>query len=59
MSYIFKKKIDPEIKFPQTEITFEIPQYDVTLTDLLAEFEDFLRGCGYQFNGSIEVVEDD
>jgi len=30
-----------------------------TLTDVLEEFESFLRGCGYFFNGQLDVVENE
>jgi hypothetical protein len=30
-----------------------------TLTDLCHAFEDFLRGCGHQFEGTIEIVTED
>jgi hypothetical protein len=28
-----------------------------TLTDILAEFEQFLRGAGFHFDGQIDIVE--
>ena len=28
-----------------------------TLTDVIAQFQDFLRGCGYYFDGNLEIVE--
>ena len=29
-----------------------------TLTDILEQFEMFLRGCGYVFEGQIDIVND-
>jgi hypothetical protein len=38
------------------KITFEFnKEY---LPDILQEFEMFLRGAGFQFNGNLEFVED-
>lgn len=31
----------------------------VTLGEILQEFEYFLRGCGFIFEGSLEIVESD
>jgi len=31
----------------------------VTLPDILAHFEDFLRGCGFRFDGVLDFVEDE
>jgi hypothetical protein len=30
-----------------------------TLPDILANFEDFLRGCGFRFDGVLDFVEDE
>ena len=29
------------------------------LNDIMQEFENFLRGCGFYFNGRVDVVEED
>jgi hypothetical protein len=29
-----------------------------TLTDILEQFEMFLRGCGYVFDGQLDIVDD-
>jgi hypothetical protein len=31
----------------------------VSLTDIMQEFEMFLRGCGFSFNGVIDVVSEE
>lgn len=28
------------------------------LYSVISEFQDFLRGCGFQFNGRLEIVDD-
>jgi len=28
-----------------------------TLTEVIAQFQDFLRGCGYYFDGNLEIVD--
>lgn len=42
---------------PKTALEVEVDQ----LCDVLAYFEQFLRGCGYHINGTLDVVpyEDD
>jgi len=39
-------------------ITHEIRSPDPGLDDLLAAFEDFLKGCGFVFNGNVDIVSD-
>jgi hypothetical protein len=29
------------------------------LDDIVANFEDFLRGCGFEFDGHLDFVEDE
>ena len=31
---------------------------DENLYSVISEFQDFLRGCGFQFNGRLEIVDD-
>jgi hypothetical protein len=59
MSYIFKKTIDPENHFDNSTVEISIQASSVVLEDLLVEFENFLRGCGYNFNGRLDIVEED
>lgn len=37
----------------------ELETQEVTLPAILEEFENFLRGCGFSFDGNIEVVYDE
>lgn len=38
-------------------LTFEFENNE--LPSVLANMEQFLRGCGYHFKGTLEIVEDD
>lgn len=40
-----------------TKITYETNA--VSLGDVLAEFENFLRGAGFIFDGNLDIVKDD
>jgi hypothetical protein len=55
VSFKFIKTIDPNNKFSIVSITHEMPDSDHTLLELLGAFEDFLRGCGYSFDGSVAI----
>ena len=37
--------------------TLHIPFTDHLLSDLLSDFEYFLRGCGYSFNGHVDIFD--
>jgi hypothetical protein len=38
------------------EVTFEIPTGEVTISEMLYNFECYLRACGFVFDGHLEVV---
>lgn len=57
MAYIFKKTIDTNNKFDNTEVTVEMPHNEVTLPEILEVFEDFLKGCGFTLMGPLEIEE--
>jgi hypothetical protein len=44
--------------FSPVEVTFEVPG-DVTLTQMLYNFQCYLRACGFVFDGSLEIIADD
>jgi len=44
---IFKKTLNPDNEFDRTNVTFEIPDNDISLPDLREEFDDFLEAIGY------------
>lgn len=56
-SYIFKKEQDIDNRFDN--YTLEMRSTDVSLIELLENFEAFLRGCGFHFTGTLEIVEAD
>jgi hypothetical protein len=47
---------DKAPNYPPTIKTHEIET--VGLADVLSAFEDFLRGCGFHFDGHVQVVDD-
>lgn len=55
---VFSKSRDKENEFEVADVTFEIPNNEVTLTELLQEFECFLKACGYSFKGELDFTED-
>ncbi len=44
-------------KEPISKINFETK--NDSLADILSDFEMFLRGCGYYFDGHLDIVEED
>ncbi len=42
---------------PPSTVTMEISG-DLNLTQMLERFEDFLRGCGFGFEGHLDFVND-
>ena len=45
-------------EFSPLEVTFEIPA-EVSLTQMLNNFEQYLRACGFFFDGKLAIVEDE
>jgi hypothetical protein len=45
-------------EFSPVEVTFEVPG-EVTLTQMLYNFQCYLRACGFVFEGSLEIISDD
>lgn len=54
MSYIFKKTNEED----GVEVSISIQGDGHNITTLLEEFESFLRGCGFIFDGNIDIIED-
>lgn len=54
----FKKTQDPNNKFSISEVSIKVHD-EVTITDLLEEFGNFLKACGYSFDGELDIVNDD
>lgn len=57
MNLIFKKLRDPGNEFDNYDI--EMTSEATTLPEILENFTDFLRGCGFHFSGNLDVVEYD
>jgi hypothetical protein len=59
--YTFIKTNDPENVFDRSNIEYVVMDEDLTVGDLLGEFQDFLRACGFRFanNETIDVVEEE
>lgn len=38
-------------------VTMTLDTPDANLTDVLERFTEFLRGCGYRFDGDVEIVD--
>lgn len=43
-------------EFSPVEVTFDVPG-EVTLTQMLYNFQCYLRACGFVFDGSLEIVD--
>lgn len=43
-------------EFSPVEVTFEVPG-DVTLTQMLYNFQSYLKACGFVFDGELEIVD--
>jgi len=54
----FIKTKDPNNKHSITNIVFELEE-ELTLPEVLASFEDFLRACSYSFDGHVAIVDED
>ena len=42
--------------FSPLDVTFEVPG-DVTITQMLYNFQCYLRACGFVFEGSLEIID--
>lgn len=41
------------------KVELELPETPLELDQVLEGFEDFLRGCGYQFKGHVVIEEEE
>jgi hypothetical protein len=57
--YIFKKTRDIDNSHDLTNVEISIDHNDITRSDLLEAFEEFLKACGFAINGTIEVIEEE
>lgn len=44
--------------FSPVEVTFEVPA-EASLTQMLYNFQCYLRACGFVFDGSLEIIDDE
>ena len=49
--------IDPFTKRELAEVTYKSNRE--VLDEVIEDFQDFLKGCGYNFNGTLTIVEDE
>ena len=45
--------------FSPVEITFDVPRGDVTIQQMLYNFECYLKACGFVFDGHLEIVAEE
>ena len=55
--YVFKKIKDSDNQYDNTDIEFKVDA--VVLSDLIVEFENFLKASGFHFEGSLDIVEEE
>lgn len=57
--YKFIKTRNDESRHDHSYIEHQFLDDDATYHDILQAFEDFLKGCGFSFKGSLQIVEDE
>lgn len=55
----FLKTLDPNNPLVVAKVEFTLPSNDVSLTDMVNEFQNFLKACGYIFNGELDFREEE
>ena len=45
--------------FSPVEVTFDIPSGELTISQMLYNFECYLKACGFVFDGHLEIVEEE
>lgn len=55
----FIKTKDPNNEFDRTNVTHEILNDEIDITSLLEDIEIFVRAIGYNFKGTLDIVEDE
>jgi hypothetical protein len=62
MKYVMDPSMELEFKLKQSYDTTRTVTHTtnaVTLMEILEEFQMFLEGCGFQINGTLDVVPDE
>lgn len=49
--------IDPFTKDELAEVTYK--SNNESLDEVIEDFQDFLKGCGYNFNGTLTIIENE
>ena len=57
--YTFIKQPDPDNWLTEDESTLTVTFSKITLEDIVSEFEYFLKGAGFHFEGHLDIVPDD
>jgi hypothetical protein len=57
MGMIFKKLRDPDNQFDHTDVIIRSDSTD--LPSILQDFSDFLKGCGFLWQGEITIVDEE
>lgn len=54
--HIFIKRPDPHNRFDDTKV--RIATSSETLTGVIGAFEEYLKACGFHFEGRLEIIDD-
>ena len=57
--YSFIKEPDPDNWLTEGDSTLTVTFSKITLEDIVSEFEYFLKGAGFVFDGHLDIVPDD
>ena len=57
--FTFIKEPDPDNWMEEGDSTLTVTFSKITLEDIVSEFENFLRGSGFHFEGRLDFVSDD
>ncbi len=52
----FIKTLDPDNKHDTTNVTIELPYSDIGLNEAIEAFDEFLKACGYVYDGKLDIV---
>jgi len=55
----FIKTHDEKNKFDTTDVEIKLPLGEITLTETIEAFEEFLKACGYVYDGHLDFIEDE
>ncbi len=55
--FVLKKLKDPDNKFDNTDVVIRIEAE--TLSELLEGMEDFIRGCGFHLDGTLDIISNE